>query len=1134
MIDRPTIRVDERDASRVFEQLMARRAGYVPEWLAPDKSAGAGLGWIFARYVYAVTQRLNQAPDKNKLAFFDLLGIGLVPPQSARAPITFQLSAQAAGGSAPAGTAVAAPAPPGSTDQIVFETERATGVMPGKLAQVVSLWPGRDEYIDHSSAFAAHTPFQPFLRKDLQPTPHVLYLSHATLLALTGNVDLTVEFELTHPAGEPLEILWEYWDGQVWREFLEDVTGCDPIQRALRDSTNGLSSSGSVRLRADAAKAAQRSVADNTGYWIRGRLSEPLPSDAGTALPDVESVRLSTNVTQPLTAALIASAPYTAHDGSGIAGLLRNEAGQPVNGATVVATSVDESESASFSDVTGTDGRFFLATAPLGDAYRFEVHFAQLDAMVTPKEQPSSIKRSIDLTLIVDGVKPDKAFADGTKLDVTKPFYPLGLQPQPGSTFYFSSDEIFSKPNATFRIWMARAKSPQDEAGVAVSTRTTTTAGTPLPHLLVWEYWNGFQWVALTLSKSTPPSLDLNVTEMVEFVVPTDMAPTKVNDQEALWMRVRLMSGSFGFTQVVTWDAGGTTNSFTYVVTQPPALSTFRMGYSWEFGPFHPDQVLTFNDFRYDDRTYESRWPGKTFAPFARVGDVTPTLYLGFDRKPPVDLIGLYIDVVEDRADSRGPALAWEYWDGVAWRLLSVEDETRHLRVPGIASFIAGEDSAALARFGTSLHWVRARLREDGPPGAPVINAIYPNTVWASQVRTLTDVPLGASSGMPSQVLPITQIPVLAGEEVEVRERVGARANVEWRIVALEVTGGDRKAVDTLESQLAQEGSQTDFVYQDVRLRRDRTKKVSEVWIRWHERGDFFFSGPEDRHYVIDRVRGRLLFGSGTNGKIPPPGAAVLARRLRVGGGTAGNVAARKISQLLGVVPGIESVFNPRAAEGGANTETLEQFSVRAPRTLRHRGRALTPSDYETLAREASAAVAAARAIPAFTPAGRMKAGAVTVIIIPYSREVQPWPSWGLRDQVTKFIAARAPATPAGAGQIYVTGPEYLPVGVSATIAPIDADQAGAVEKRAREALQEFLHPLFGGPSGEGWAAGRDVFLSDVAAVLERVEGIDYVDELALVQNSVAQGDRLAVAPQQVVVAGQIELRLKSAERQAP
>ena len=114
MIDKPTIVLDNRDYRQTYAQLLARRPGYVSEWLAPDKSAGAALAAIAARYVGALWQRLNQAPDKNKLAFFDLLGLSLEPAQAARAPLVFQLSDGTADGNAPAGTAVAAPAPPGS------------------------------------------------------------------------------------------------------------------------------------------------------------------------------------------------------------------------------------------------------------------------------------------------------------------------------------------------------------------------------------------------------------------------------------------------------------------------------------------------------------------------------------------------------------------------------------------------------------------------------------------------------------------------------------------------------------------------------------------------------------------------------------------------------------------------------------------------------------------------------------------------------------------------------------------------------------------------------------------------------------------------------------------------------------
>lgn len=337
--------------------------------------------------------------------------------------------------------------------------------------------------------------------------------------------------------------------------------------------------------------------------------------------------------------------------------------------------------------------------------------------------------------------------------------------------------------------------------------------------------------------------------------------------------------------------------------------------------------------------------------------------------------------------------------------------------------------------------------------------------------------------------------------------------------------------ITRIERLLGTEGTQTDIEQGDLRLKRDRNKRVTEVWVRWHEQRHLFFSGPNDRHYAVERVRGWLMFGDGTRGKIPPLGAAILARQYRTGGGHAGNVAARALSQLVGPIGGVETVFNPLTAQGGADGETLENFAIRGPQTVRHRGRALAPADYETLAHEASPAVAVARAVPARNPAGRPIPGWVTVLIIPQSQEPCPWPSFGLREQVRKYIETRAPADLAAARSIYITGPEYLAIDVAATVAPVDPAEAGAVETRAREALGEFLHPLLGGPERRGWELGRDVFLSDVAAVLERVPGIDYVEALALLLGGALQGERVAVAPDRTVVAGDIRLKLKAAER---
>jgi hypothetical protein len=54
--------------------------------------------------------------------------------------------------------------------------------------------------------------------------------------------------------------------------------------------------------------------------------------------------------------------------------------------------------------------------------------------------------------------------------------------------------------------------------------------------------------------------------------------------------------------------------------------------------------------------------------------------------------------------------------------------------------------------------------------------------------------------------------------------------------------------------------------------------------------------------------------------------------------------------------------------------------------------------------------------------------------------------------------------------------------------------------------------------------------MSDVAAVLERVNGVDYVKELALFVQGKLHGEQVPVADDRVVVAGVIRLKLEAAE----
>lgn len=1058
--------LDERRAAAILQDLLDRRPGYLPEWLPEERGPDSALNWVFARYLEAILTRLNRAPEKNKLAFLDLMSVDLIPAQPARAPVVFHLAPEAPATFAEAGTQVVAPPPPEGTERIIFETEQRIGITPGTIAQAVSLWPGRDAYIDHTSALQAGEPLELFRKRNLVDTPHHLYVAHDALLALAGQARLRLHVELTQRSSEHLDIVWEYWDGEVWRAFLNQRPECLEAAQENPDSTAGLQTSGQILLTSDCAETKKTTINGHESFWIRGVLQEPLPPDPAQILPLVDGLQISTEIVQ-LDPALVQS------------------------GVKLAIQSL-------------------AADDPLAQQVRNTISGA-------------------DSTEAVSWLEPDTALFGVLPLDTSQTFYPLGQAPNPGDVFYFASQEILSKPNAEVVVEVGLAETPASKFNVDSSGGSGQV---DLEPEIRWQYWNGRRWTDLAvaeISSASPnkPAGDFLSSGLFRFIVPEDLTATTVNDEEALWVRAYLASEGYGVTATVTWNDGDEgTNSYTYVVYKAPALERFRLGYTWQYGPFHPEAVFAYNDFQYVDATSQARWPGEVFAPFSLVRDVTPTFYLGFDAGPPVERLNLYLDALEQPGEIEGPPLIWEYWDGFNWIYLPVQDETNNLRVPGMLSWIGPRDSGELTRFGPSLHWLRGRLKEDGPPGEPFLTAIHRNAVWAAQRQTVVDEPIGTSTGQPDQAFIFRQIPVLPGELIEVRELTGQRANVEWRLLALEILGDDYSHIQALEDELNREGTASDIQRGGLRLRRDRNKHVIEVWVLWERRDHLYDSGPNDRHYLLERSRGRLIFGDGQEGMVPPPGAAIQARRYVTGGGVAGNVAAGAISQLMGSVGGVGEVENPRAAEGGADAESLETFSWRGPLTLRHRGRSLSPSDYETMAREASPAVAFARTLPTIDPGGRERPGWVTLIIIPNSQDARPWPSYGLREQVRRYIAERAPATLAGAEGIYVTGPQYQPVDVTARLVPTDLSQAGAVDSAARAALLEFFHPLRGGPSRTGWEPGRTVYLSDVAALLERVTGMDYVEELALLVDGGLQGEHVPIPAGRLAVAGVLVIQV--------
>jgi hypothetical protein len=201
----------------------------VKGWLKPEKpDAGLALIRIFGRMVATVSDRLNRVPEKNFLAFLDLLGTQILPPQPARVPLTFSLASGVPENTTalvPAYTQISAPPAEGEEEEVVFETESDVLVTPVQLPAVFVRQLEADKY-SHRTLQATGkqvTAFLVFTRDTA--SEHSLCLPSDQLFTLPAPKTVTLTVETSNAEDwNKLSLAWSYWDGTAWQLLLSPTS----------------------------------------------------------------------------------------------------------------------------------------------------------------------------------------------------------------------------------------------------------------------------------------------------------------------------------------------------------------------------------------------------------------------------------------------------------------------------------------------------------------------------------------------------------------------------------------------------------------------------------------------------------------------------------------------------------------------------------------------------------------------------------------------------------------------------------------------------------------------------------------------------------------------------------------------
>ena len=79
-----------------------------------------------------------------------------------------------------------------------------------------------------------------------------------------------------------------------------------------------------------------------------------------------------------------------------------------------------------------------------------------------------------------------------------------------------------------------------------------------------------------------------------------------------------------------------------------------------------------------------------------------------------------------------------------------------------------------------------------------------------------------------------------------------------------------------------------------------------------------------------------------------------------------------------------------------------------------------------------------------------------------------------------------------------VSGPFFVDVSITVSVVPLPDQPETDVTQAVVDAVAAFLDPHRGGVDGAGWPFGRDLFASELYAVIDRLPQVDYVSSLKL------------------------------------
>ena len=276
--------IDEQLADKIAKVKDLKQVNVkVKGWLKPEKpDAGLALIRIFGRLAATVSDRLNQVPEKNFLAFLDLLGTQILPPQPARVPLTFYLASGVPENTTalvPAYTQISAPPAEGEEEEVVFEMESDLLVTSVQLQAVFVRDLKADRYSDRTlqATGKKDAAFWAFVGDTA--IEHSLYLACEPVFSLSEAKTVTLNIGSANASTfNPRSLTWYYLKNSDWQEL-------NPV---ITTETN------LWKFAFNEPALPVQTFNQRSGRWLKAKLNSSFVGDRSSVT--VESITASVNI----------------------------------------------------------------------------------------------------------------------------------------------------------------------------------------------------------------------------------------------------------------------------------------------------------------------------------------------------------------------------------------------------------------------------------------------------------------------------------------------------------------------------------------------------------------------------------------------------------------------------------------------------------------------------------------------------------------------------------------------------------------------------------------------------------------------------------------------------------------------